>query len=328
MPTNWLHKIQHHQTTPPEGVWKDIASQLDALDSATPLTLSEKLQAYEAAPPDTVFNNIFNKLDAVIKETPPAYVKKIYEYKAAPPATAWDNIKALLDKPAAKIINFEAVKSNRKLLYIRMAAAAAVTGIIVMTIFLSKQKPAPVTEEIVAVKAPKESATTANTGIDTMPPAVAEFNEKKNDVKEPIAYRPTHKIKKQQEQALPTYTTGNTVIALAENPAAANKEKLQNTSGETPMDIGLMNTPNTYLSITGPDGQSVKVSSKFSNLLGYLNGNNEGTLENLDIIISESAKWRATFAAWRDKMTNNALAPTPFNFMDIIELSKVLEAKQ
>jgi 23S rRNA pseudoU1915 N3-methylase RlmH len=328
MSSNWLHKIQHHQTTPPKEVWENIASQLDTMDGATPLTFSEKLQTYELAPPDTVFNNIFNKLDEVIQETPPVYVKKIQEYTAVPPTTAWDNIKALLDKPAAKIINFEAVKNNRKVLYVRMATAAAVTGIIVMTIFLSKQKPASVTEEMVAVKAPKESATTANTGIDTMPPAVAEFNEKKNDVKEPIAYHPTNKVKKQQEQVLePAYTTGNTVIALAENPAAANKEKLQNTSGDTPMDIGLMSTSNTYLSITGPDGQSVKVSSKFSNLLGYLNGNNEETLENLDIIISESAKWRTTFAAWRDKMTNNALAPTPFNFMDIIELSKVLEAK-
>jgi hypothetical protein len=114
---------------------------------------------------------------------------------------------------------------------------------------------------------------------------------------------------------------------LAQSPVTASTEKLQNENGDTPMDISLMNTGNAYISITGPDGQPVKVSSKLSSLVGYLSNSDVNTRENLDVIIQESAKWRAIFSAWRNKMANNALAPSLSNFMDIIELSEILENK-
>lgn len=328
MPNNWLHNIQNHQETPPEGVWKNIASKLNSIDATAPLTVGEKLRVYEVVPPEIVLNNIFAKLNTATPETRPSFIKRVYEYSVAAPVNAWDNIKARLEKPAAAIVPIKAAKNTNKIFYIRMtAAAAAITGVIMLTVFLVKEKSVSVTENVATVETKKQSGNTANAGNTGVVPVT--IDAKKAAVKEPVASHPVNKVKKQSEQELlPNYTTGSTVNDLAENPSAANKEKLQDASGNTPMDIGLMNTPNTYLSITGPDGQSVKVSSKFSNLLSYLTDKNEGTLENLDIIISESAKWRSTFAAWRDKMTNNAVAPTPFNFMDIIELSKVLEAKQ
>ena len=120
---------------------------------------------------------------------------------------------------------------------------------------------------------------------------------------------------------------GNEAVELAQNPADNSKEKLLDTKGETPTDISLMNTPNTYISVTGADGQTVKWSSKFSNIIGTLNNNKPNTKENIEVIIEENAKWRAMFTAWSHKMINNSIAPSFSNFMDIIELSKILEEK-
>lgn len=86
-----------------------------------------------------------------------------------------------------------------------------------------------------------------------------------------------------------------------------------------------MNTPNNYVSFIGPNGQEVKVSSKFSNLLGYMDGKEPESEEYLDKIINESNFWRGKFKTWRNKMINNNVAPSPSNFMDIIELSKLLQ---
>jgi hypothetical protein len=78
------------------------------------------------------------------------------------------------------------------------------------------------------------------------------------------------------------------------------------------------------VSFVGPNGQEVKVSSKFSNLLGYMDGRDPETVENLDKIISESNFWRGKFKSWRNKMISNNNASSPANFMNIIELSKLL----
>ncbi len=154
--------------------------------------------------------------------------------------------------------------------------------------------------------------------------------KKKKLVKKAIANLPEKNLTNPEPANFysPAYVKGNAPIELAQMPKVEFTQMLQDVNGETPMDISLMNAPNSYISVTGPDGQSVKVSSKFSNLINLLNDKNPAAVENIDIIISESAKWRSTFANWREKMTNNSIAPSISNFMDIIELSKMLESKK
>lgn len=359
MPSNWLNKILSHEATPPEAVWKNIANELDketlnadiktkmfayhALppemawanickeldkeESALP-DFKTKILAYKSTPPSSVLDNIFSTLDKEEKQLNPVFVKRIYSYKEEAPFNTWENIVKELDKSEAKLIPLKSIKKNLKVIYFKMAAAASVIIFIAATVWLNNKKTDFAIEQTASVT-PQSKQSNVPLAEREKPNLPASDTQEKKVAQETVVYNNTKKTSEENnvDVEVPTYVKGNIVDELANDPTIGNKEKLQNSNGETPIDIALMNTPNTYISITGPDGQSIKVSSKFSNLIGYLNEQNPETQENLDIIIKESAKWRTTFAAWRNKMANNSLAPSLVNFMDIIELSKVLEEK-
>ncbi len=324
MPSNWLNKILSHQVTPPEGVWMNIANELDNEDENISKELKTKMLAYETTPPAEVLGNIFNELEKAEKQLTPAFAERIYNYKEEAPVNTWKNISKELDKSESKIIPLNNRKTG-KAIYFRMAAAASVIAIIATTIWLSTIKKNDVEPQTAAVMPIGKQTVTPNADKEktTLPAA---DTRGKNAAKENVIL--SLGKEKTTTQNVNAYVKGNQVEDLAQNPKNIHNEKLQNANGETPMDIALLNTPNTYISITGPDGQAIKVSSKFSNLIGYLTGKNNDTQENLDIIIEESAKWKKIFASWRDKMTNNSVAPSVSNFMDIIALSEILEEKK
>lgn len=328
MQNNWLHKILNYKATPPDGVWKDIANKLDAEDNDSS-DIAAKMNAIEAAPPPSAFTAIFNELDKENNnEENLSSTEKLYQYAETPPSGTWENITAALDKNEAVVIPINSKKNNTKFIY-RIAAAASLIAIIIVTALLFIKKDATEVSSVV-VNTPKNNVTKpiteTNNNTASLPDTTTDQNTNVT-----VALNPIRK-KNTQDSVIDTYNIdyvkNNTVPDLATKPDAGNKEMLTDNTGKIPMDIGLMNAPNTYVSITGPDGQSVKVSSKFSNLIQYFKGTNPDTVENIDIIISESAKWRSTIAGWKDKMANNAVAPSLGNFMDIIELSKVLENKK
>ena len=327
MPTNWLNIILSHQATPPAGVWVNIANELDKENTVATNILTAKILAHEVAPPAAVLDNIFNTLDNNEALSTIGYVERIKNYSEETPAVIWNKIIAGIDAEEAKVVPISSSRKRVFPMYSSVAVAAAVIAIIVIAVLpVTQQK--KVAGNIVAKVVPVIQDKPV---VATLLPA-NDIVDNTQKIDKPAA-KVINTLPKQNSSAhandnnVPHYITGTYVADLAQNPAANNKEKLQNTKGEIPTDIALMNTPNTYISITGPDGQTVKVSSKFSNLIGYLNGSNTATQENIDIIIEESAKWRKIFSEWRDKMTNNAVAPSFLNFMDIIELSKVLEEK-
>ena len=330
MPTNWLNKILSHQVTPPEGVWVNITNELDKENETAATDFKTKMLAFETTAPDKVLVDIFNTLDEEEKQSSTSFAERLYNYNAEAPADAWKNIASELDKSETKIVPLQNNKKNQKVIYFRMAAAASVIAIIATTIWLSsntKDDAINSTASSVIPQSQQQSTPVAGTEKTTLP---ASDTQEKKLAKEQTAYNPAKKTTpaQTQEAFVADYVKGNKAEDLAQDPAIGNKEKLQTANGETPMDIALMNTPNTYISITGPDGQTIKVSAKFSNLIGYLTDKNPELQENLDVIIKESAKWKNTFAKWRDKMTNNVVAPSLSNFMDIMELSNVLEEKK
>ncbi|MGC4103053.1 hypothetical protein [Ferruginibacter sp.] len=316
MPNNWLNKIHNHQVAPPADAWVNIVSKLDDEAKEIPVTVGTKMQAYEMAPPSGVLQNIFDQLDNETAPLTKNYTERIKEYSVAPPGIAWQNIASKLDAAEEKTI----IGKKNKVIYLRIAAAAAVAAIISFFVINSTRQNNIAGEQAVTGSKQLLQPVIANGNDTAAQPAVANT---KNSIEEKKKY--TGKNTTIVDVDDPGYVGNNTVNDLAKDPATGNNKKLQNSIGESPMDIALVNAPNRYFSIIGADGQTVKVSSKFSNLAGYLTGKDPDTQENIEIIIEESAKWRKTFAAWRDKMTNNAVAPSLANFMDIIELSKILE---
>lgn len=318
-PSNWLERMLNYEVSPPEQAWANIIHKLDQDDKeSAEEALKLKMLAYEEIPPITVFNNTFNQLDTEDGVQVPLYITKLKQYEENAPADTWTNIVAQLDEE--KIIPLVKERNNLKQLYIRLSAAAAIIAVLLLFIWPTKQNinnTAGIAVQPPAI-APSEIHT-EHSILDTPNTIVA------NTASEPI--KSNADLQTQKNISAVKYANSNYTDVLARDPSLLNNEKLQSAKGTTPMDIALISTPNTYISVTGADGQTVKVSSKFSNLLSYLIPESSGTKENIDIIIEESAKWKKTFAEWKDKMTNNGIAPDLSNFMDIIELSKVVENK-
>jgi hypothetical protein len=327
MKKNWLNRILNYNATPPEGVWDDIAKTLNEEDYHT-TGVSTKLLDSKIAPPDIALTNIFDALDKEENiNTTYTAAEKMQQYTHEPPAAVWEKITASLDnKKTGDIIPIKDKKNNLSIIY-RIAAAAILLAVILIPLLLPRKKQVT---DITSVSAAKPGNMPVPLIADTnkVPVLSAIEPSAPKSTTSSINTKPdTSKAAYSFPDAI-EYIKGNEVADLVPNPEKNIKEKLKNADGQTPEDIGLINTPNSYISITGPDGQLVKISSKFSTLISYLNEQNPSTIENIDIIIKESAQWRATFTQWRNKMTNNTVAPSLGNFMDIIELSKVLEEKK
>jgi hypothetical protein len=332
MSNNWLNKIRSHEITPPQGVWMNIANELDNENEA--VGLKAKMYNYQSIPPSNVLANIFATLDKEDVQASTSFTERIYNYQQEAPKSAWQNIINELDKSEAKIVPLANNTKTQRAIYFRMAAAASVIAVIATTIWLSSRNTdTSIKNPIASVPTETKQPITAEIKKENTALPASDPQEKKSTqetITQTKVRKDVHKktVLQTTVTAAPDYVKSNPTISLADDPTKANNEKLQNIDGSTSTDIALMNTPNTYISITGPDGQSVKVSSKFSNVLSYLNGENSANIEYLDQIISESAQWRKTFAQWREKMTNNAVAPSFTNFMDIISLSEILEEKK
>jgi hypothetical protein len=325
MSSNWLNRIRQHAATPPEGAWQHIAELLDDEKDSQP-GFAARLTAMEIAPPATAQKNIFALLDAEEKTT--AFEQRVYNYEEKAPAAVWPKIVNELNTGETKIISLNHRTGNNRTVYLRAAAAAVIIAVLSITAWLVSRQGSGMREIAAVTEQPQTKAPSAAGNEKTVLPASDTQEEKKTTAV--IKSSTGNKTAVPQTPVTlpgPAYIQSNEAITLAQNPAAGKKDKLQTATGETPENVELLNSPNSYISITGPDGQRVKVSSKFSNLIGYLTEKNPEAQENLDIIIKESARWRATFAKWRDKMTNNAVAPALSNFMDIIELSNLLEEK-
>jgi len=325
MSLNWINKIRNHKVPPPEGAWLNITNELDKEAGNVAHGLKEKMLAHETTPPANVLNNIFEELEKDSTNAP-AYVERLKNHVEEAPAPVWNSIAAELDKEEedTKVVPLFSKRKKLKGIYLRVAAAAAVIAIIIITIIPVIKRPQVGTDPI--AKLPQQNKDGQISYPGTKNESIA-AETVKNTAEKINSTTNTDKIKTIIIQQPTDYVKGNQITDLTQDPALYSKEKLQNSKGNVTTDITLMNTPNTYMSITGADGQPVKVSSKFSSLIGYLNPKNNDTRENIDAIIDENPKWKKIFAEWRNKMTNNTVAPSFSNFMDIIELSNVLEEK-
>jgi hypothetical protein len=315
MNNNWQYKIQEFEAAVPQNAWANIANKLDA-DAAVEKNVVEKLQRFEEVPPQFSFEKISAVLDANNLQ------QKLINYTENPPSGFWQRILVQLqrNKPA-KVVSIK----KYKLVY-RVAAAAAIVGIGIWSFNLFTNKTKLPKGEVVVAPTPafKNVEPTITQPLQVEPNSnstTANNVSKKNTKIAPQTKQSNNKT--QVFIAAPNTFISQPTQDLAYDPSINANQKLQDVNGNIVEDMSLINTPNTYITIAGPDGQAVRVSSKFSKIANYFNGTDNQ--ENIEVIIQESDKWRSIFAKWRDKMTNNAIAPSLTNFMDVIELSKVLE---
>src|ERR1700677_2133132 len=78
------------------------------------------------------------------------------------------------------------------------------------------------------------------------------------------------------------------------------------------------NDSEKYITVAGPNGETVKVSSKMSGLAAYI-ADDKSEIAT-DGTNSDKSFWQSKFKAWREKMSQNSVTPSLTNFMDIVEL--------
>lgn len=316
MNSNWQNKIRQHEVSPPGDAWNNIAGMLD-----TPPGFADKLHAFEATPPAVVQKNIFDLLDAS-SETRLSFSEKVYHYQTAAPAEAWPNIVSALDKESGRVLPLQPPLRRKSSVYVKIAAGIILIAAISIGIrLISLNNKTGITEPTAAIQPqtlvkPNKASTIPGNAVAAIPAQIpttltAQETSAKN-------YHHTSPV---------SYVQDQTDITLAQDPAHGKIDKLRTITGEIPQDIAAMDAGGGYVLAAGPDGERVRISAKLSSYISLLTEKNPGVQENIDIIIKESAKWRATFAEWRERMINNAVAPSIANFMDIIELSNLLEEK-
>ena len=110
-------------------------------------------------------------------------------------------------------------------------------------------------------------------------------------------------------------------IMIAAKPIRnANGEIIQNTQ------MKINHDDKQYISITGPNGQQTKISSKFLHLLLFINDDSD--IDQVDGYFDknflESLIWKSRFQEWRNEIINTSFVPSLANFMDILEFKDLI----
>ena len=206
---------------------------------------------------------------------------KMYNYEITPPEGVWEGIAAELEKSEAKVIPLSRKKSNT-LYYV----AAASVIIVLFCVFFFMNRSTKSDEQLTTSidKTQKDTAVN-NTLIMTVP------TEEKTTVKNNEGSQTKNKVQKNR----------------------ADKKQAEDVIKDTDSNLLASNAPR-YITIEGPQGQPVKISSKMALLI-----------DSSETKVSSKPIWHKKINEWREIMKGNTLAPTPGNFLDIVELTKSLK---
>ena len=283
MPTNFIHNILQAEIPPPESAWDKIAAELDKLEH-------------------------------------PLFVNKVAGASIEPPASVWNKVAdAINETPAARKIPMGAS-------WAKWTAAAIAAGLIIysVTYFINpgKSPSAFSSNETASKKENNSSAATNPSGgnistptdtsridpaVGSRPSSGTSENERSGNSKRNLTA-----ISRKQEPPVRHALIEST---LAENgitqPTEAEDKVSANVSSSTPNYI----LPPDYYFVTAPNGERVKISSKFSGAVASLFGG-----DNVDYL------WKNRFDSWKSKlMTSPSFIPSAGNFLDIAELKDLLK---
>lgn len=313
MATNIQHTLLHLEVQPPPGVWPEIAVRLNT------------------------------EFDA--EEVPVA--QKMYDLEVAPPATAWNNIAAALPQQQpvqqpAKVIAFPFRRA--------IAAAAAVVLITLSAWYFLNNSSSNKSNEAVATQNFTNSSTENNTipqqpatppAIENIEPPTVEQAPKStgtalsslvpgrmvNRYAGRAASQPAYYASDYQPIAT-SYAGVNDVQAVTftnSDLPTVEAPLIRDKNGQIILDKKLITSPDDcYITITGPNGEQTRISSKFVHIISSLNDDVEPQ-DYFDFMTQENSLWKMRFREWKNKLLNQSYIPTATNFTDILELKDLLQ---
>jgi len=267
--------------------------------------LSHKMINVEIPPPASAWEKIAAELE---KLNHPQFIDKVASASIEPPASAWENVARSLDKAAG----YKVVRLNTS--WVKWTAAAVVIGIIAFSsIFILRPNQE---ENSVNASLPKKenqpiASADAMKGIpsngEDIHPSIV-LVENSRGIRTAQNFSPPEGAKESVRHAL-IETAG------AEKPISKNAE------GEPKISDNVSSTSShfipapEYYFVAAPNGDRVKISSKFSDAVTSLYGG-----DNVDYL------WKSRFDSWKSKLMNNpSFIPAAGNFLDIVELKELLK---
>ncbi len=273
--------------------------------------LSHKILNAEIPPPDSVWDLIAAELDKVDH---PSFVTKINNASVAPPATMWNKIANALNESHTAVVPL----TNKR--WIKWTAAAVVVGLILFSASLlfnnGGNQGGNEETQTVSGKQPNPSIplnpSTNKSNIQIIVDnAIISAGTK-------LAINERSDIKGRNES---DRRPGLPIRPALVEPSGFEKLQARPTESESKISNNVSSTsanfipPPDYFVVTAPNGERVRISSKFSDAVATLVGG-----DNIDYF------WKLRFDSWKSKlMSNPSFIPTGGNFLDIAELKDMLK---
>ncbi|MEP6615442.1 MAG: DUF4179 domain-containing protein [Ginsengibacter sp.] len=220
---------------------------------------------------------------------------KLNNYSVPPPADVWDGIARKLDDG-----QLNKSPGYRKKRYYMIAAAAGIVilvGCFVLFTVFSNHTNEQIASSVDHVTGQKKDTAGQN-----------EIAQKINDNQMRVPDIDDNKVPKAKESGHPMRNTSQVKIPAEKKDTKTKNEKNSSLTEEK--------QKSSYITIAGPEGQPVKISAKAAALI-----------ESSDEKSPPHTVWNKKINKWRDIMKANTLAPTPGNFLDIVELNNALTDK-
>jgi hypothetical protein len=319
------NKLANLEVAPPASAWTKIAEALEESH------LSDKfpaiLYAAEATAPAAVWEAIDNELTAAEA----VYPSTLYNLQAAPPAGVWNKIESALDAEERE----ETVIPQRRRIapFIRYAAAAVLVGCMAFGAYRLFDTPKPTAtdnklalEEILSPGKQDSESTGQNTSsANTLNEEVIITQEQQDAAALEQSKHTFASIDMGEKRKLALRINQELVGAPVSPISSANGITPENTykdlecsEVQTPSFAAInpaFNMASRYTLLMSPDGHLIRVSRKLGDMVCCVSGEDQ------------DEECKSQLDKWRKKIANSPVAPSPENFMDILDLLHALKDK-
>jgi hypothetical protein len=253
-------KLLRHEMSPPKGNWEAIAARLDTEFNSQDIIVSQKIDTIEAAPPSDAWKNILLSLE---ENNTPGSCESYYHQLETMGCSCIGNWYCAHWFYCIILQNL----LLKQLLQTRNHCTEKKNGIATHYTF----------------KVPVIPTVTNKNNNKTLTASLAESFKRKP--------HPIHSSSSVEENII-------TPVDITET-AAVTAPLLRDSKGNVIMDMNLLTTGSSnYISVTGPNGEQTRISTKFANYLMYLNKDGGDNEEYIDYLIRNSNFWKTRFEQW------------------------------
>ncbi|HEX6430444.1 MAG TPA: hypothetical protein VF008_22285 [Niastella sp.] len=299
----------------------------------------------EVPPPPEAWPYIAARLNTEFDADEIPVAQKMYDLSVTPPVAAWEKI-------AAHLPQQQIAKKEGKLisLSVRKTIAAAAMVLLTLSAWYILDKTNNNEDLNVAGKATSPSTVKSST-VPSTPAADTEIGEVPVESMEnkPLAAlsavdaglinarfvnrNRALRTSSYYYQPIATSYAGldddKAVEFTDANSPTVEAPLIRDANGQVILDKKLITSPDDcYITITSPNGEQTRISSKFLHIISTLNDDVEPQ-DYFDFMMQENSLWKIRFSEWKEKfMTQASLIPTATSFTDILELKDLLMENQ